>query len=145
MLCDAQMWCFSTSAERRPGFLCPEGGGLLRTCALRPSGIYGPDERRHLYRVMVRRPRQQRGERGDTAPAESAQQNEFYPRCLHYWWCRRPVTSLVVPACRPHRGLEMVDLRRVFVVSKIEETELKFESQRNSEGKSSVPPSGQVM
>ncbi|XP_029691908.1 putative short-chain dehydrogenase/reductase family 42E member 2 isoform X2 [Takifugu rubripes] len=28
------------------------GGGLLRTCALRPSGIYGPDERRHLYRVM---------------------------------------------------------------------------------------------
>uniref|UniRef100_H3C7T6 Short chain dehydrogenase/reductase family 42E, member 2 n=1 Tax=Tetraodon nigroviridis TaxID=99883 RepID=H3C7T6_TETNG len=29
------------------------GGGLLRTCALRPSGIYGPDERRHLYRVMM--------------------------------------------------------------------------------------------
>ncbi|CAF87644.1 unnamed protein product, partial [Tetraodon nigroviridis] len=28
-------------------------GGLLRTCALRPSGIYGPDERRHLYRVMM--------------------------------------------------------------------------------------------
>ncbi|KAL7826547.1 hypothetical protein AOLI_G00317560 [Acnodon oligacanthus] len=30
-----------------------KGGGLLRTCALRPSGIYGPEERRHLHRVMV--------------------------------------------------------------------------------------------
>ncbi|XP_056144249.1 putative short-chain dehydrogenase/reductase family 42E member 2 [Lampris incognitus] len=29
------------------------GGGLLRTCVLRPSGIYGPGERRHLHRVMV--------------------------------------------------------------------------------------------
>ncbi|TWW69977.1 putative short-chain dehydrogenase/reductase family 42E member 2 [Takifugu flavidus] len=36
------------SADRIP----LRGGGLLRTCALRPSGIYGPDERRHLYRVM---------------------------------------------------------------------------------------------
>uniref|UniRef100_A0A3Q4BGB7 3-beta hydroxysteroid dehydrogenase/isomerase domain-containing protein n=1 Tax=Mola mola TaxID=94237 RepID=A0A3Q4BGB7_MOLML len=32
-----------------------EGGGLLRTCSLRPSGIYGPDERRHLHRVNVER------------------------------------------------------------------------------------------
>ncbi|KAL0993160.1 hypothetical protein UPYG_G00104020 [Umbra pygmaea] len=30
-----------------------KGGGLLRTCVLRPSGIYGPEERRHLHRVMV--------------------------------------------------------------------------------------------
>ncbi|XP_051244960.1 putative short-chain dehydrogenase/reductase family 42E member 2 [Dicentrarchus labrax] len=30
-----------------------KGGGQLRTCVLRPSGIYGPDERRHLHRVMV--------------------------------------------------------------------------------------------
>nr|XP_046271345.1 putative short-chain dehydrogenase/reductase family 42E member 2 [Scatophagus argus] len=30
-----------------------KGGGLLRTCVLRPCGIYGPDERRHLHRVMV--------------------------------------------------------------------------------------------
>ncbi|XP_078125581.1 putative short-chain dehydrogenase/reductase family 42E member 2 [Sander vitreus] len=30
------------------------GGGLgLRTCVLRPCGIYGPEERRHLHRVMV--------------------------------------------------------------------------------------------
>ncbi|KAJ8383981.1 hypothetical protein AAFF_G00212250 [Aldrovandia affinis] len=29
------------------------GGGCLRTCVLRPSGIYGPEERRHLHRVMV--------------------------------------------------------------------------------------------
>ncbi|XP_029294000.1 putative short-chain dehydrogenase/reductase family 42E member 2 isoform X2 [Cottoperca gobio] len=28
-------------------------GGLLRTCVLRPCGIYGPEERRHLHRVMV--------------------------------------------------------------------------------------------
>ncbi|XP_016089417.1 putative short-chain dehydrogenase/reductase family 42E member 2 [Sinocyclocheilus grahami] len=28
-------------------------GGLLHTCVLRPSGIYGPGERRHLHRVMV--------------------------------------------------------------------------------------------
>ncbi|XP_054615434.1 putative short-chain dehydrogenase/reductase family 42E member 2 [Dunckerocampus dactyliophorus] len=33
---------------------CPlKGGGLLRTCVLRPCGIYGPEERRHLHRVMV--------------------------------------------------------------------------------------------
>ncbi|XP_071766541.2 putative short-chain dehydrogenase/reductase family 42E member 2 [Centroberyx gerrardi] len=30
-----------------------KGGGVLRTCVLRPSGIYGPEERRHLHRVMV--------------------------------------------------------------------------------------------
>ncbi|KAM8723195.1 putative short-chain dehydrogenase/reductase family 42E member 2 isoform 1-T1 [Acanthopagrus schlegelii] len=30
-----------------------KGGGLLRTCVLRPCGIYGPDERRHLHRVMM--------------------------------------------------------------------------------------------
>ncbi|XP_060798450.1 putative short-chain dehydrogenase/reductase family 42E member 2 isoform X5 [Neoarius graeffei] len=37
------------SANRRP----LKGGGLLQTCVLRPSGIYGPEERRHLHRVMV--------------------------------------------------------------------------------------------
>ncbi|KAI5607298.1 putative short-chain dehydrogenase/reductase family 42E member 2, partial [Silurus asotus] len=30
-----------------------QGGGLLQTCVIRPSGIYGPEERRHLHRVMV--------------------------------------------------------------------------------------------
>ncbi|XP_056609326.1 putative short-chain dehydrogenase/reductase family 42E member 2 [Triplophysa dalaica] len=30
-----------------------KGGGVLHTCVLRPSGIYGPEERRHLHRVMV--------------------------------------------------------------------------------------------
>ncbi|XP_016324159.1 putative short-chain dehydrogenase/reductase family 42E member 2 [Sinocyclocheilus anshuiensis] len=30
-----------------------KGGGLLHSCVLRPSGIYGPEERRHLHRVMV--------------------------------------------------------------------------------------------
>ncbi|GLD69100.1 putative short-chain dehydrogenase/reductase family 42E member 2 [Lates japonicus] len=30
-----------------------KGGELLRTCVLRPCGIYGPEERRHLHRVMV--------------------------------------------------------------------------------------------
>ncbi|CAL9693347.1 unnamed protein product [Knipowitschia caucasica] len=30
-----------------------QGGELLRTCVLRPCGIYGPEERRHLHRVMV--------------------------------------------------------------------------------------------
>ncbi|XP_044038462.1 putative short-chain dehydrogenase/reductase family 42E member 2 isoform X3 [Siniperca chuatsi] len=29
-----------------------KGGSLLRTCVLRPCGIYGPEERRHLHRVM---------------------------------------------------------------------------------------------
>lgn len=29
------------------------GGGTLRTCVLRPPGIYGPDEQRHLPRVAV--------------------------------------------------------------------------------------------
>uniref|UniRef100_A0A667XE09 Short chain dehydrogenase/reductase family 42E, member 2 n=1 Tax=Myripristis murdjan TaxID=586833 RepID=A0A667XE09_9TELE len=32
-----------------------KGGVLLRTCVLRPGGIYGPDERRHLHRVNVER------------------------------------------------------------------------------------------
>uniref|UniRef100_A0A8C6TJA9 Short chain dehydrogenase/reductase family 42E, member 2 n=1 Tax=Neogobius melanostomus TaxID=47308 RepID=A0A8C6TJA9_9GOBI len=32
-----------------------KGGGLLRTCVLRPCGIYGPEERRHLHRVNVER------------------------------------------------------------------------------------------
>uniref|UniRef100_A0AAY4BPC1 3-beta hydroxysteroid dehydrogenase/isomerase domain-containing protein n=1 Tax=Denticeps clupeoides TaxID=299321 RepID=A0AAY4BPC1_9TELE len=32
-----------------------KGGGSLRTCVLRPSGIYGPEERRHLHRVNVER------------------------------------------------------------------------------------------
>ncbi|XP_012379884.2 putative short-chain dehydrogenase/reductase family 42E member 2 [Dasypus novemcinctus] len=30
------------------------GGGTLRTCVLRPPGIYGPDEQRHLPRVASR-------------------------------------------------------------------------------------------
>nr|XP_020491971.2 putative short-chain dehydrogenase/reductase family 42E member 2 [Labrus bergylta] len=30
-----------------------KSGGQLRTCVLRPCGIYGPEERRHLQRVMV--------------------------------------------------------------------------------------------
>ncbi|OWK11235.1 hypothetical protein Celaphus_00006998, partial [Cervus elaphus hippelaphus] len=30
------------------------GGGSLRTCVLRPPGIYGPEEQRHLPRVAVR-------------------------------------------------------------------------------------------
>ncbi|XP_006872003.1 PREDICTED: putative short-chain dehydrogenase/reductase family 42E member 2-like [Chrysochloris asiatica] len=28
------------------------GGGILRTCVLRPPGIYGPEEQRHLPRVV---------------------------------------------------------------------------------------------
>lgn len=35
---------------------CPSGvlgGGTLRTCVLRPPGIYGPEEQRHLPRVAV--------------------------------------------------------------------------------------------
>lgn len=30
-----------------------KGGDVLRTCVLRPCGIYGPEERRHLHRVMM--------------------------------------------------------------------------------------------
>ncbi|KAK2836184.1 hypothetical protein Q7C36_014053 [Tachysurus vachellii] len=41
--------CLVLKANRRP----LQGGGLLQTCVLRPSGIYGPEERRHLHRVMV--------------------------------------------------------------------------------------------
>lgn len=29
------------------------GGGILRTCALRPAGIYGPDERKIIGRMTV--------------------------------------------------------------------------------------------
>ncbi|XP_061078295.1 short-chain dehydrogenase/reductase family 42E member 1 [Conger conger] len=29
-----------------------DGSGLLRTCALRPAGIYGPGEQRHLPRIV---------------------------------------------------------------------------------------------
>ncbi|EHH31500.1 Putative short-chain dehydrogenase/reductase family 42E member 2, partial [Macaca mulatta] len=34
-----------------PYFPLDEGGGALRTCVLRPPGIYGPEEQRHLPRV----------------------------------------------------------------------------------------------
>uniref|UniRef100_A0A3Q0TCG6 Short chain dehydrogenase/reductase family 42E, member 2 n=1 Tax=Amphilophus citrinellus TaxID=61819 RepID=A0A3Q0TCG6_AMPCI len=34
---------------------CPLKGGLLRTCVLRPCGIYGSEERRHLHRMNVER------------------------------------------------------------------------------------------
>ncbi|TRY94372.1 hypothetical protein DNTS_006265 [Danionella cerebrum] len=37
------------AADRR----ATKGGGSLHTCVLRPCGIYGPEERRHLHRVMV--------------------------------------------------------------------------------------------
>ncbi|XP_041826107.1 putative short-chain dehydrogenase/reductase family 42E member 2 isoform X2 [Melanotaenia boesemani] len=30
-----------------------KAGGVLRTCVLRPCGIYGPEERKHLHRVMM--------------------------------------------------------------------------------------------
>ncbi|KAK2097680.1 hypothetical protein P7K49_023131 [Saguinus oedipus] len=35
---------------------CVLGGGILRTCVLRPPGIYGPEEQRHLPRVAVCHP-----------------------------------------------------------------------------------------
>lgn len=34
------------------GTVLKEGSGLLRTCALRPAGIYGPGEQRHLPRIV---------------------------------------------------------------------------------------------
>uniref|UniRef100_A0A665V2R7 Short chain dehydrogenase/reductase family 42E, member 2 n=1 Tax=Echeneis naucrates TaxID=173247 RepID=A0A665V2R7_ECHNA len=34
---------------------CSLKGELLQTCVLRPCGIYGPEERRHLHRVNVER------------------------------------------------------------------------------------------
>lgn len=36
-----------------PPLSCVLGGGTLRTCVLRPPGIYGPEEQRHLPRVAV--------------------------------------------------------------------------------------------
>lgn len=39
-----------------PTLSCVLGGGTLRTCVLRPPGIYGPEEQRHLPRVAVRPP-----------------------------------------------------------------------------------------
>lgn len=34
------------------GAVLESGSGILRTCALRPAGIYGPGEQRHLPRVV---------------------------------------------------------------------------------------------
>ncbi|XP_054856453.1 short-chain dehydrogenase/reductase family 42E member 1 [Eublepharis macularius] len=34
------------------GTLLGEGQGILRTCALRPAGIFGPGEQRHLPRIV---------------------------------------------------------------------------------------------
>ncbi|XP_028294906.1 short-chain dehydrogenase/reductase family 42E member 1 [Gouania willdenowi] len=34
------------------GTALKDGSGLLRTCALRPAGIYGPGEQRHLPRIV---------------------------------------------------------------------------------------------
>lgn len=39
-----------------PTLSCVLGGGTLRTCVLRPPGIYGPEEQRHLPRVAVSPP-----------------------------------------------------------------------------------------
>uniref|UniRef100_A0A3Q3NE34 Short chain dehydrogenase/reductase family 42E, member 2 n=1 Tax=Mastacembelus armatus TaxID=205130 RepID=A0A3Q3NE34_9TELE len=44
-----------TKAIAEQMILSANGGGLLRTCVLRPCGIYGPEERRHLHRVNVER------------------------------------------------------------------------------------------
>jgi nucleoside-diphosphate-sugar epimerase len=37
-----------SNAETKGGF----GGGVLRTCALRPAGLYCADEERHLPRIF---------------------------------------------------------------------------------------------
>lgn len=34
------------------GTVLKDGSGLLRSCALRPAGIYGPGEKRHLPRIV---------------------------------------------------------------------------------------------
>ncbi|KAI1904284.1 hypothetical protein AGOR_G00004090 [Albula goreensis] len=34
------------------GTMLHDGSGVLRTCALRPAGIYGPGEQRHLPRIV---------------------------------------------------------------------------------------------
>nr|XP_044997837.1 short-chain dehydrogenase/reductase family 42E member 1 isoform X2 [Jaculus jaculus]XP_044997838.1 short-chain dehydrogenase/reductase family 42E member 1 isoform X2 [Jaculus jaculus]XP_044997839.1 short-chain dehydrogenase/reductase family 42E member 1 isoform X2 [Jaculus jaculus]XP_044997840.1 short-chain dehydrogenase/reductase family 42E member 1 isoform X2 [Jaculus jaculus]XP_044997842.1 short-chain dehydrogenase/reductase family 42E member 1 isoform X2 [Jaculus jaculus] len=34
------------------GLALDQGNGVLRTCALRPAGIYGPGEQRHLPRIV---------------------------------------------------------------------------------------------
>ncbi|XP_072320572.1 short-chain dehydrogenase/reductase family 42E member 1 [Eucyclogobius newberryi] len=34
------------------GTVLPDDSGVLRTCALRPAGIYGPGEQRHLPRIV---------------------------------------------------------------------------------------------
>lgn len=58
------MWtaclCLSLLVHPSPGPDLPPcvlGGGTLRTCVLRPPGIYGPEEQRHLPRVAVCQPR----------------------------------------------------------------------------------------
>lgn len=74
--------------------LVSEGGGLLRTCALRPSGIYGPDERRHLYRVMVSRWRQHRVEKDGVRVQPSLPvRMSFTPSTLLMGRPRHPVTA----------------------------------------------------
>uniref|UniRef100_A0A8C1SGZ8 Short chain dehydrogenase/reductase family 42E, member 2 n=1 Tax=Cyprinus carpio TaxID=7962 RepID=A0A8C1SGZ8_CYPCA len=47
--------CVPLDMVRRTLSIVVLGGGLLHTCVLRPSGIYGPEERRHLHRVNVER------------------------------------------------------------------------------------------
>ncbi|CAH2307158.1 short-chain dehydrogenase reductase family 42E member 2 [Pelobates cultripes] len=41
------------SRDKKPGMLGACYGNKLHTCVLRPPGIYGPDERRHLPRLAV--------------------------------------------------------------------------------------------
>ncbi|XP_029354572.1 short-chain dehydrogenase/reductase family 42E member 1 [Echeneis naucrates] len=40
------------SVLKANGTTLKDGSGLLRTCALRPAGIYGPGEQRHLPRIV---------------------------------------------------------------------------------------------
>lgn len=43
----AETWMLKANGSPLAG-----GGGVLRTCALRPAGIYGPGEERHLPRIV---------------------------------------------------------------------------------------------
>lgn len=47
---DTMQWCEGLLRMISPHVL---GGGILHTCVLRPPGIYGPEEQRHLPRLAV--------------------------------------------------------------------------------------------
>lgn len=77
---------------------CVLGGGTLRTCVLRPPGIYGPEEQRHLPRVAVGRPSPR------SHVSLGAASRAWGPQFWEMPRPHRPTRNRAVSVCQPGPG-----------------------------------------